>query len=59
MFQIPGPLTDEMEQQKKAKEAEKKKALRKARKEKMKVLYTMIFLKHKFITGNETNKFFP
>ena len=35
--QIPGPLTDEMEQEKKAKEAEKKRAQKKARKEKQKV----------------------
>lgn len=36
--QIPGPLTAEMESQKKAKEAEKKKAQRKARNERQKVL---------------------
>lgn len=36
-FQIPGPLTDEMESERRQKEVEKKKAQRKARKQRMKV----------------------
>ena len=43
-FQVPAPLTEEMEEERKSKEAERKKAQRKARKERLKVRFVSSLL---------------